>query len=609
VLAAADQRHFADGSAPPASQALWSGLRDVGIQTLTEASCIVLRAGGEQRAVTADLLVLEEVGQQVQHEEADQGPALPRFLPAVNARQNIERFPAVEARYIRFTVQATNSGEPCLDELQVFAASPDLTDAASSDVPAANIALATGGAVASSSGDYPDNPKHRLEHVNDGQFGNSRSWISNQSGQGWVQIELPKSTRIDRIAWGRDREQQYADRLPTRYVIEVAQQPGQWRVVASSHNRLPFGRDLPPAYRFAHLPLEQRQLAGQLWDELSDLRGQLKALESSPQLVYAGNFVTPPPTYRLHRGDPGQPREQVAPDALTVLGSLELAMDEPESQRRLALARWITAADHPLTARVIANRVWQHHFGTGLVATSSDFGANGATPSHPELLDWLATELVRCEWSLKSLHRLVVLSATYRQSSQPRREALAVDAQCRLLWRFPTRRLEAEAIHDGILQVCGTLDLSMYGPGYSVFEPNGNYVRNYEPLQKWGPEQWRRMVYMTKVRMEQDAIFGSFDCPDAGQSTPNRSRSTTAIQALNLLNSPFMLQQAEMLAERLRLEAGDDSARQIQRAFRLTIGRAPDARQQQLSEQLVAQHGLLPLCVTLLNTNEFLFIP
>jgi hypothetical protein len=153
----------------------------------------------------------------------------------------------------------------------------------------------------------------------------------------------------------------------------------------------------------------------------------------------------------------------------------------------------------------------------------------GATPTHPELLDYLASELVDHDWSLKHVHRLILNSSTYRQSSHPNPDALQEDAGSRLLWRFPPRRLEAEAIRDNVLLASGALDLAMHGPGYSVFEPNENYVRVYNPRQSWGPADWRRMVYMAKVRMEHDPVFGNFDCPDAGLPTASRGRSTTAI--------------------------------------------------------------------------------
>jgi hypothetical protein len=169
--------------------------------------------------------------------------------------------------------------------------------------------------------------------------------------------------------------------------------------------------------------------------------------------------------------------------------------------------------------------------------------------------------------------------------------------------------LEAEAIRDQILAVSGALDLAMYGPGFAVFQPNDNYVRVYEPKETWGPTEWRRMVYMLKVRMENDAVFGAFDCPDAGQPAPRRTESTTPLQALNLLHSSFTLQQADLFAERLRCEAGDDPSAQIARAFLLAFGRGPTDEESAAALPLVRNHGLPELCRALFNANEFLFIP
>jgi hypothetical protein len=270
------------------------------------------------------------------------------------------------------------------------------------------------------------------------------------------------------------------------------------------------------------------------------------------------------------------------------------------------LARWITSHDNPLTARVMVNRIWQHHFGQGLVATPSDFGANGARPTHPELLDWLADEFVTGGWRMKALHRRIVTSAAYRQASAPRADALAKDAGTQLLWRFPPRRLEAEPIRDSILAVSGTLNLAAGGPGYEVFEPNDNYVHVYAPKVDFGPAEWRRMIYQNKPRMEQDEVFGTFDCPDAGQVAPRRNRSTTPLQALNLLNSRFMLQQSALFAERLQREAGPDVDEQVRRAFQLAFQRDPHPAELAAAAQLIAAHGTPVFCRALLNANEFI---
>jgi Protein of unknown function (DUF1553) len=343
--------------------------------------------------------------------------------------------------------------------------------------------------------------------------------------------------------------------------------------VASSADRAAFGAKLP------------EQMQARLIARRAELEKQLRAAEGTT-MAYAGTFTAPEPTHRLHRGDPMQKREEVAPASLTSFSKpIQLPMKANDPERRLALAKWIADPQNPLTARVLVNRLWHHHFGSGIVNTPSDFGLNGGKPSHPELIDWLASEfgepspvrgrLTTPAWSMKHIHRLILTSATYRQASASNPQAAAVDRDARLLWRYPPRRLEAEPLRDSYLFVSGKLDLTMGGPGFDLFEPNTNYVKVYNPKKDLGPAEWRRMIYQSRWRMQLDDVFGAFDCPDAGQIAPKRTTSTTALQALNLLNSRFMLQQAKFFAERLEREAGKDVDRQVRRGFRLAFQRDP----------------------------------
>ena len=206
------------------------------------------------------------------------------------------------------------------------------------------------------------------------------------------------------------------------------------------------------------------------------------------------------------------------------------------------------------------------------------------------------------------MHRLIVTSATYRQASEGRQECLGVDAGSRWLWRFPPRRLEAEPIRDMILAVSGKLDWKMGGPGFSFFEPNDNYVRVYAPKQEFGPETFRRMVYGTVVRQRPDGVFGVFDCPDGGQIAPKRTRSTTPLQALNLLNSSFLMQQAGFLAGRLEKEAGPQAKAQARRAFALAFQRNPDSAELNAAVKLIREQGLPVFCRALFNANEFVYM-
>jgi len=513
----------------------------------------------------------------------------------VNTRRNVDRFEPTVAKLVRFTVYQTNNGaQPCIDELEVYTRPEDGSDPV-------NVALASAGATAGASSLLPGYDKHQIHHLNDGKHGNLHSWISNEAGKGWAQIELAQPVRIDRIVWGRDREANYNDRIATSYVIEVAGPDGQWRAVASSSDRKPgrFQSKLTP---------EQIARIKQLKQRVKDLEKQLDQAKQR-NTVYAGRFTNPPKTHRLYRGDPMSEREIVTPQTIEVLGSLDLPDDPQEQRRRVAFANWVIDPDNPLTARVMVNRLWQHHFGVGLVDTPSDFGGNGAMPTHPKLLDWLAREFMRSGWSLKHMHRLILTSRTFRQSTEAYEQALSVDRKARLLWRYPSRRLSAEAIRDSMLQVAGVLDLSMGGPGFSLFKPNDNYVRVYDPKTAWGPDEFRRMVYMHKVRMEGGPVFGAFDCPDAGQPQPERPRSTTAIQSLNLFNSSFTMTVAGHFAERLIKEAGTDPDQQIERAYQLMYGRTPTTKERDICRKLIDEHSLTALTRVLLNTNEFLFIP
>jgi hypothetical protein len=302
-----------------------------------------------------------------------------------------------------------------------------------------------------------------------------------------------------------------------------------------------------------------------------------------------------------------QRQEEVAPAIPALLGEIGLQPGSAEPNRRLELVKHLTHRHHPLTARVLVNRIWQHHFGTGLVSTPSDLGRMGESPSHPRLLDWLALEFIAQGWSLKKLHRLIVNSRTYQQSSRPRSQALQVDAETRLLWRFPPRRLEAEAIRDSILFVNAKLNLKMGGPGFDFFNQRGG-LSDYSHRETFEEDGWRRMIYAHKVRMQAVDIFGAFDCPDAGQMSPRRSRSITPLQALSLMNSPFVNRQAGFLAQRVKAEGGDNYPAQIDYAFRLVYARVPETSEKKALLHLAGQHGLEQVCRVLFNSSEFVFI-
>ena len=526
--------------------------------------------------------------------------------PAVSSRLNVDRIAPRRATRIRFTIHATNSLEPCIDELEVF------------DTAGTNVAAATAGATFTTSGDNVAPDRHEPRFVNDGAYGNERSWMSNETGGGWVEIAFREPATVDRIVWGRDRNGVYSDRTAIRYSVALADGPdGPLERVADDSDRLAPDGSAPanataPA---AGLSDEDRAALEAIDVEQREAKARIAALGEG-LTVFAGQFTAPDPARVLHRGDAEQPGDEVGPRSPAAFDDgpppMSLPADAPEQARRVALGSWIVDPANPLAARVIANRIWQWHFGTGIAETSSDLGRSGSPPTHPELLDWLASDLVAHGWSLARLHRQIVLSAAYRQSSAPRADGLARDAQDRLLWRYPRRRLEAEAIRDSMLAVSGLLDPSVGGRGFDLFNKRGG-LDGFEPVETFSGAGLKRMIYAHKVRMEKESVFGAFDCPDAGQTMALRRRSTTPIQALNLMNSPFTFQVAEAFAARVARETaagtGDPIDRQVTRAVRLAAGREPSPEERADGHTLVGDHGLAAFCRVLLNTDDFLVLP
>ncbi|WP_372898685.1 DUF1553 domain-containing protein, partial [Stieleria sp.] len=314
----------------------------------------------------------------------------------------------------------------------------------------------------------------------------------------------------------------------------------------------------------------------------------------------------------LIRGNPETPSGDVLPPAaLSALAMLDpelgtIATDE--GQRRVALARWITSIDNPLVRRVIVNRLWHWHFGQGLVDTPSDFGFGGGRPSHPELLDWLAEALLHHDWSLKAMHRLIVTSDTYKQSSRYREPAANIDAENRLLWRQNRQRIEAEAIRDAVLFVSGKLNDRRGGPGFEDFQYQDAYAPIYTYTTADRPELWRRSIYRYIVRTTPDRFLTTLDCPDPANLTPKRITTTTPLQSLALFNNDFMLRQARYFAERIGREAGSAPAAQVHHAFALALGRQPSQQEAQWATEFVDRQGLFALCRSIFNLNEFVYV-
>jgi hypothetical protein len=281
-----------------------------------------------------------------------------------------------------------------------------------------------------------------------------------------------------------------------------------------------------------------------------------------------------------------------------------------EGARRAALADWIASVDNVLTWRSIANRVWQFHFGRGLVDMPSDFGRNGSKPTHPTLLDWLAAEVRDNGGSLKALHRVIVTSATYRQSSRGDRTAETLDADNRLYWRMNRRRLDAECVRDAVLAVSGTLDNRMGGPGFDLFRFKDDHSPIYDhtaPGASDNPAVRRRTVYRFIVRSVPNPFLECLDCADPNINTPVRSTTITALQALALLNDEFILSQSREFAKRLEGYEGK-LERQIAAAYELALGRPPRPEERDALAAHARKYGLLAACRVLINTNEFMFV-
>lgn len=352
---------------------------------------------------------------------------------------------------------------------------------------------------------------------------------------------------------------------------------------------------------------------------------QLAALPP-PSLVYAaasdfkpeGNFTpakTPRPVFVLRRGDVNQPLEAATPGALACLPGLaaRFALDNSndEGARRSALARWVSDPKNVLTWRSIVNRVWHYHFGRGIVDTPNDFGRMGSPPTHPELLDWLASWFLENGGSIKSLDRLIVTSATYRQSSKSNSQYAEIDAGNRNLWRMNRTRLDAEQLRDATLAISGKLDRTMGRPSVKQFiESPGIHVTvnvDYQNFDVDSPASFRRSVYRFLFRTLPDPFMDSMDCADASQLTPTRNASVTALQALAMLNNRFIVRQSEHFAARAAA-LGGALPEQIAAAYELALGRRPTEKESAALTIYAEKHGLANVCRLILNSNEFMFV-
>ncbi|MCA2968806.1 MAG: DUF1553 domain-containing protein [Acidobacteriaceae bacterium] len=519
-----------------------------------------------------------------------------RHRPPVSPFGAEESWPVARARYVRFSAPQGFPGG--LDELELFSPTgQNLAPGATLSVSSTRVAEGN-----------PD--AYHPRHLNDAAF--DKRWFPLATGPASITLALPAPALVQKLAWSTDRLRAFQGRFQqntvSQYQIELSLDGQSWTPVASHDNRLPHRQpDLDRLITLEALNPADRAAFAAAEAQLEAAETQRKQIAPLP-LAYAGLFQPPAePVYLLKGGSVMQRGDPVAPASLSTLShaNFTLPLDAPEGEARLQFARWLADNRNPLTPRVIANRLWHYHFGRGLVATPSDFGYNGERPSHPELLDYLAQRLLAHGWRLKPLHREILLSAAYQQSSAFQPAAARLDAASRLLWRFPPQRLSAEAVRDSLLHVAGVLNPERGGPSFRLYKYTVDNVATYFPLDQFGPETYRRSVYAESARSISTELLTVFDCPDSSLPEPRRVSTTSPLQSLSLLNHSFTIDMARALERRLaHLPPGE----QIRQAFLLAYGRPPETAELDQSLQLLAQHGFLPFARALFNTNEFLYV-
>jgi hypothetical protein len=342
----------------------------------------------------------------------------------------------------------------------------------------------------------------------------------------------------------------------------------------------------------------------------------LRAPERYPTANVLAHEEVVPDTHILIKGEWKNKGEKVDPGYLSALNAGP-PIDEPKGylfvpQRRKALASWLTSPDQPLLARVMVNRIWQGHFGAGIVRTPNDFGRQGDAPTHAELLDWLAVEFAERGWSIKQMHKLMMLSNTYRSSSVADEESLRTDPENHYLSRMNRRRLDADSIRDTMLAISGTLNLKMGGVG--IIPP----LSKEEILAARMPELWpahpdpaehnRRSIYLQMKRSMTLPMLQIFDAPDTATSCSRREQSTVAPQALALMNSDFSMKQAEHMAARVRKQSGENPVASVDGAWRIAFGRLPAQEERATALEYLQRNSLQRLCLLLFNMSEFIYV-
>lgn len=453
--------------------------------------------------------------------------------------------------------------------------------------------------------------------INDGLYG-TMAWAAKvpkgSKERPWVEftLEKPQTAGWLKISNNREdvRETDYLKKMSRAFtgdfILKTKRPGGQWEVIANTRgiNKM--------KERFSKFPKKASARAKEM-AKLQSLVDELTA--EGLQQSFIGRFVDPGKSFVLRRGSPENRGDEVKPAALTEIdGELDLPNDAGGQQRRKAFSDWLTNKKNPLTARVMVNRLWHHIFGQGIVGTTSDFGEAGMRPTHPALLDWLASEFIdpaspeAKPWSMKHIIRMAVMSHAFRQESLPRDKGLQVDATATLLWRFPPRRIEAEVIRDSILKASGALDPSIGGESYRIHNVKKRYAQ-WQVVDNHSENTWRRLIYQERMRRVDDKNFTAFDFPDCGQIRARRPISTTPLQALNLMNSDFVVEQSKLIAQRAQEDANGDTETAIKRCFELVLNRSPQTEDIKVCADIAQSEGLDIVCRALINSNEFAFLP
>lgn len=531
----------------------------------------------------------------------------------VDRTRTEDRFTPVTAKFIRLICDAqdTNPNSQSgfrIDEFEIW----------SSEAEPRNVALAKlGGSATGASRRIEDFPgAYGPQLAIDGKIG-ARFIAANST----LTIELATPTKIDRVVFssakGETKPEHRKFIFVAEYRIESSLDGQSWKQVSSGYDRKPIPGAKFLNRRLLHLETtdEDRLAAAQITKDLAEVNRQIAQVPSLPY-VWIGKRVAADAKGPFHvflGGNPLKKGKTVVPASLSVLKEIEPASyilpgKTSESERRLAFANWIVHEDNPVTPRVLANRIWHYHFGTGIVDTPNDFGYMGGRPSHPELLDLLAIKLKENHWQLKDMHRMIMLSKTYRQSSRIRADGVKNDSHARLLWRFPPRRLSAEEIRDTILQVSGNLKETLGGPGFRLYKFMQDNVCTYVPLDQHGPETYRRAVYHQNARASVVDLMTDFDQPDCAFSVPKRAKTTTPLQALTMLNHQFTLDMADSLSKCEAKKASDNVADQIRHLYELCYGRPATRDEIKTACEFVAENGLAAFCRVLLNTSELIYV-